>query len=131
MRLILMAGMLSLLMYCTSTLPEETYYTNAKKAYTAQKFDDAIDNYVNLIEKYPKGKHRPESLFMIGYIYANDLKKLDDARTYYNRFIKEYPDHELVQSARWELKTLGKEVNEIPFIQELSADSSAAQNSAR
>jgi len=126
MRFILAAGLAALLVACSTTLPEETYYANAKKAYTDQKFDQAIENYNALIEQYPKGKHRPESVFMVGYIYANDLKKYDEARTFYEQFLKEYPKHELAQSAEWELKNLGKAANEIPFLKKLSADSSAA-----
>ncbi len=126
MRFAFSAGLILFLAACSSKLPEATYYQQAKKTYTAQKFDQAVENYKALVEHYPESKHRAESLFLLGYINANDIKDYDEAKKYYEQFINEYPKHELITSARYELENLGKDVNEIPFLKNISSDSSQA-----
>jgi len=85
----------------------------------------AIENFKNIVHYYPQGKRAAESLFMMGFINANDLKKYDDAKKYYTEFIQKYPKHELAPSARYELDNLGKDINELPFLKQISRDSTA------
>ncbi len=126
MRFALMAGLILIVAACSSRLPEATYYNQAKKAYTSQKIDEAVENYEALVEYYPKSVYRAESLFLLGYINANDIKDYDAAKKYYGMLIEEYPDHELVTSAKFEIQNLGKDVNEMPFLKNVSSDSSDA-----
>lgn len=117
-------GMLTLIVLfsCSKTLTEEEYYTAAKEAYTKEKFELAIDNFKNIIGHYPKGNRAAEASFMLGFINANDVKNLEEAKKYYERFIAEYPEHELADDAQYELQTLGKDINELPIFQQLNAD---------
>jgi TolA-binding protein len=64
-------------------------------------------------KKYPDSEKTPNAIFMIGYIYANELQDNDKAREAYEYFIENYPDNVLVQSARWEIENLGKSLEEI------------------
>jgi hypothetical protein len=41
------------------------------------------------------------------------------AREAYTKFLEKYPNHELVSSVEWELKYLGKDINEIPELMDL------------
>ncbi|MDZ7262494.1 MAG: tetratricopeptide repeat protein, partial [candidate division KSB1 bacterium] len=54
--------------------------------------------------------------FMIGYLYANEIKDLDKARSAYQVFLEKYPENELVPSVKWELDHLGKDISEIEFL---------------
>jgi len=79
----------------------------------------AISRLKRVIDEYPLSKFTPQSQFMIGFIYANTLSDTVKAKEEYEKFINKYPDHELVSSVEWELKYLGKNISEIPLINEL------------
>ena len=49
----------------------------------------------------------------MGYIYANHIKDLDQARQAYNIFKQKYPQHELTPSVDWELEHLGKDIGDL------------------
>ncbi len=119
---ILMLGSL-LFLACSGKLSEEEYYQKAKDAYGKQNFSQAIDNFKKITQYYPKGKHAAESLFMLGFINANDLKKYDEAKKYYSEFIEKYPKHELADDAKYEIENLGKDINELPFFKQIASDS--------
>lgn len=82
------------------------YYNNIND------FNKSIEYHRKLIEVYPKSKYVPQSRFMIGFIYANDLRDYASAKTAYDEFLKYHPDHELLESVKWELQHLGEDVNE-------------------
>jgi len=98
-------------------------YTNV-----IQDFDRAIDVFNKVIDSYPESVSAPPSQFMIGFIYANSSSKLEEARTAYNSFLKNYPDHELAPSVQWELKYLGKDINEIPELKALDGNFETTAN---
>ena len=50
---------------------------------------------------------------MMGFVYANDLGNADKAKQTYEDFLKRYPKDELAESARAELKNLGKTPEQI------------------
>ena len=111
---------------CSKKLSEEQYYEKAKEAYSKHQINQALDFYKKIIAEYPDGKRAPESLFMLGFIYANDLKKYDQAKKYYTEFIQKYPKHELADDAQYELKNLGKDLNQLPFLKDSSKTSPKA-----
>jgi len=73
----------------------------------------ALEYYNHLIEKFPNHEKTPEAIFMAGFICAENLKDFDNARSYYKRFLKVYPDHELAFSVQAELDNLGKSPEDI------------------
>ena len=91
---------------CSTKLSEEEYYSKAQEMYAGQKFDLAIENFKGIAENYPQGKHHAEALFMLGFINANDIKNLDEAKKYYTEFVQKYPNHEIV---RWANSRQGSE----------------------
>jgi outer membrane protein assembly factor BamD (BamD/ComL family) len=104
-----------------SSPPNLLYQTGLAYTNVIQDFDRGIDTFNKVVEKYPETTSAAPSQFMIGFIYANNSLKLEEARTAYNTFLENYPDHELATSVRWELKYLGKDINEIPELQNLDA----------
>lgn len=80
-------------------------------------FEDAIAAHERLIEKYPDSKLSAHSLFMIGFHFNNNVSDTVSARKYYEKFLEKYPNHELASSVKWELNNLGKDPNEIDFLQ--------------
>lgn len=95
---------------------EEELFNEAKMLQEKQQTAEAIAKYEELIRTYPKGKYAAKSQFMVGFLYANDLKDYPKAKAAYENFLEKYStevDSGMVISARWELKYLGKDINEI------------------
>lgn len=85
-----------------------------------KKYQKAIQVYQQYISKYPENPNTANAMFMIGYVYANDLKNYEKAKQAYNKFIDKYPEHDLVTSAEWELKNLGKDLQNVVQNQNVS-----------
>lgn len=111
---------------CSSKLSEEEYYSKAQENYANEKFELAVENFKGIVDNYENGKHNAEALFMLGFINANDIKDLDEAKKYYTAFIEKYPNHELADDAQYELDNLGKDINDLPIFKDSQADSSEA-----
>ena len=69
--------------------------------------------FVSVADKYPKSEQAPQSLFMAGFIYANELKNYDEAIKTYKLFLEKYPDNQLASSAKDELDNMGLTPEEI------------------
>ena len=110
-------------LYPTSDYAPEALY-RAGLAYTngLQDFNTAISTLERVVDEYPENKFAAQCQFMIGFVYANNAADTTKARVAYTTFIHNYPDHELVPSVAWELKYLGKDINEIPELKVLDQD---------
>ena len=78
-----------------------------------ESYKKAENIFRDLYEKYPDSKQAPTALFMSGFIEANNLHQFDKATQTYRIFLEKYPDHELAESAKQELNTMGKAPDEI------------------
>ena len=104
---------------CGKKVAEGDLYRQAEEMYQAQKFEEAVFTFDQMLTNYPEGELAPKAAFMMGYIYANELDQLDKAREYYNHFLERYSesaDTNLINSANWELANLGKSVEEIEML---------------
>jgi TolA-binding protein len=79
----------------------------------AESFKKAEKYFMQVYEKYPDSEEAPKSLFMSGFILANDLMKFDEATSSYNLFLEKYPSHPLAVSAKEELDNMGLSPEEI------------------
>lgn len=70
---------------------------------------ERLNYYSELVFNYPDGDHAAEAQFMIGFIQSEELKNYDAARNAFQRMVDKYPNHELVNSAKWMLENMGKE----------------------
>lgn len=119
------SALLLLLLFaaCSTKLSEEEYYSKAQENYATQKFELAVENFKGIVDNYAQGKHHAEALFMLGFINANDVKNLDEAKKYYSLFVEKYPDHDLADDAQYELENLGKDINDLPIFKDAQSDS--------
>ena len=113
---------LLLLSSCGPKVTDVEMFTQANQLQREGKYDEAIRMYDNLIVKYPKSTYGPQAQFMIGFIYANELKDLDKAKVAYEKFLKVYPEHEMAKDARWELEHLGQDIDDIEALIQSNAD---------
>ena len=74
----------------------------------------ALQMYYNVGEKKPDHAKAPQALFMMAFIYENDLHDLDKAKSTYEEFLKRYPkDPDYADDAQNALKYLGKSPEDI------------------
>jgi len=88
----------------TTRTPEELWEL-------AQLEDDPnkrIEFYLKLASLYPDHRYAPEALFMVGFIYAEELRDLVQARRVFDRLIERYPDSDVVESAKWMKSNMNK-----------------------
>lgn len=69
--------------------------------------------YKKIFTDYPKSKEAENSLFMSGFILANELNDYNAAKEIYELFIQKFPDGSLADDAMIELENLGKTPEEI------------------
>ncbi|MCS7028781.1 MAG: tetratricopeptide repeat protein [Bacteroidia bacterium] len=79
-------------------------------------YEKAIFIYDKLVKDYSKTQQAEKACFMKGFIYHNELKKIDKAKAAYEDFLKRYPKSELVPSAQAELQFLGMKPEDLPFL---------------
>ena len=67
-----------------------------------------IQYYRNIVNRYPEHKYAPQALFMIGFVYAEEVMDLVQARRVFDELLKKYPDTEVAESAKWMIENLEK-----------------------
>jgi parvulin-like peptidyl-prolyl isomerase len=75
--------------------------------------------YEQIVKKYPDNKYAPEALFMMGFVWAEELQSVPDADRAFNRVINEYPNAEVAKTAEWMLQNLDKPLPEFEDIRDL------------
>ena len=65
-----------------------------------------IKLYEQIVEKHGESKFAAQAQFMIGFVYAEELKDESKARAALEQVIARYPQSELVDSARWMLENM-------------------------
>ncbi|MBE0662874.1 MAG: hypothetical protein IH597_10445 [Bacteroidales bacterium] len=75
--------------------------------------EKAIEIYTRVFNDYTTYEKHPESLFLIAFIYENQLMNLKQAELSYRRFLELYPDHELANDAEILIQHLGKSPDEM------------------
>ncbi|MBM3328063.1 MAG: hypothetical protein FJY67_01135 [Calditrichaeota bacterium] len=94
-------------------------FAQAQELQKEEKFSDAVRIYRQIVRDHSSTRQGINSQFMIGYIYANHIRDLEQARIELSRFIEKYgstADSGLVAGARFELEYLGKNIDEIPIL---------------
>ena len=104
---------------CSGKMTAEEAFNAGQQNFNQEKFQEAMANFKEVIDNYPETEFAAKSMFMIGFINANHLKNLEEARKYYQAFVDKYPEHELVESAKYELETLGKNIEDLPIMKKI------------
>ena len=89
-----------------------------------KNFEQALNEYRVVVQNYPETRFAINAQFMIGYVYANFVQDYNQARMEYERFLELYSteaDSGLVQSVKFELENLGRDLHEIPQLKHISS----------
>ncbi len=80
---------------------------------------ERIKIYQGLVDRRPKSPRAAQALFMVGFTYADDLRRPDEARPVFQDLLKKYPDSDLASSARWMLDNMDKGLGNLPYAEQL------------
>ena len=114
---------------CTKQMGEKDYYDLAQQYMKQGDYAKAEQTFETIVKQFPNGIYTARAMFMVGYLNANHLNNLDKAREYYQLFVDKYPQHDLADDARFELKHLGQ--NDIPFLQDSAGKGTNAPQSGK
>jgi len=95
------------------TLAPDYLFKAGDIAMNTNRSRQAIRSYDRIIKEYPDYRKTPEALFLKGYVYENNLGRLDKAKEIYETFLEMYPDNEFADDAEVSLKYLGKSPEEL------------------
>jgi tetratricopeptide (TPR) repeat protein len=95
-----------------ATDPEKSVNLILKAAGVAksiENFNQATQLYYNVAMREPVHPKSPTALFMMAFIYENDLQNMTKAKETYEDFLKKFPeDKDYADDAKMALKNLGK-----------------------
>lgn len=92
-----------------------------------RRFGDAITAFKQIQEKYPDSPEAVNSEFLLGYLYYEDLKDTEKAKTVFNNFVKKHPESELALSANILLENIETPVEEWDIIKKIETDNASIQ----
>ena len=84
--------------------------------------DKAIELYER-VQQFKSYSKTPVSLFLQGFIAETELQDMQRAKEYYEKFLKQYPDHKLANDVKITIANLGKSPEEL--IKEFEAKASS------
>ena len=67
-----------------------------------------VEYYRELVDRYPDHKFAPQALFMIGFVFSEEIGDLVRARKTFVELLEKYPDSEVAESAKWMVKNINK-----------------------
>ncbi len=95
-----------------------------------RKFADAEAGYARLMEKYPETAEAYKGMFLLGYMYYEDMKDAGQATEVLNRFVDTYPDSGLTVSAKVLLENIGLPVEQWSTVKNIMAQPAHAPEAA-
>ncbi|MFH0778124.1 MAG: tetratricopeptide repeat protein, partial [Candidatus Eisenbacteria bacterium] len=98
-----------------ATTPEELFQAAMDTKDSRQR----VAIYEDLVKRYPESKHAAQAQFMIGFICSEELKDYGRAEEAFKVVIAEYPDSELVDSARWMIENMRDESQKIGTVEDV------------
>lgn len=94
-----------------SMTPEYLYMLGDVHFSYLKNAETALSSLKELQDKFPGHEKAPLALFTRGFFYEQ-LSNTQKAKQQYQRFLKQYPDHELAEDVRLSMKSLGQSPSE-------------------
>jgi len=88
--------------FTSAATPEELF----EMAQSAQEPRERIEYYEQMVRRFPDFAQADRALFMVGFVYAEELADTVQARAAFERFLTTYPQSDLVEDARYMLGAL-------------------------
>jgi peptidyl-prolyl cis-trans isomerase C len=81
---------------------------------------ERVRAFEEIVEKFPEDKHAPQALFMVGFVHMEELHDANSATFNFKKVLKQYPDSDVADSAKWMLDNMGKPMPEFDSVDELN-----------
>jgi TolA-binding protein len=82
-------------------LTDEDLWNNGVEAQKANKIQESLQDYQQLLDEYPKSPKVPDALYAIGSISQDKSRDIYRAIRSYRRIVEEYPTHPTASSAQF------------------------------
>lgn len=92
--------LLTLIVSCKK-LTDEELWNNGVDAQKANKFEESLQDYQQILDDYPKSPKVPDALYAIGSICQNKRRDIYKAIQNYRRIVEEYPTHPTASGAQF------------------------------
>jgi peptidyl-prolyl cis-trans isomerase C len=79
-----------------------------------------IQAFQQIVDKYPDDKVAPEAMFMIGFVYAEEIKDRVMADHTFTALIEKYPESEMAKTARWMIDNLDEPLPKFQDLDDLN-----------
>lgn len=79
-----------------------------------------INAFQQIVDKFPQDKVAPEAMFMIGFVYAEELKDRTMADRTFTALMEKYPESEMAKTARWMVDNLDEPLPKFQDLDELN-----------
>jgi len=79
-----------------------------------------INAFQEIVDKFPQDKAAPQAMFMIGFVYNEEMKDRVMADRTFTALIEKYPDAEVAKTARWMLDNLDEPMPKFHDIDDLN-----------
>jgi EpsD family peptidyl-prolyl cis-trans isomerase len=79
-----------------------------------------LSTYQQIVDKFPTSSYAPQALFMVGFVYAEELKDNYNAEETFRKVLRAYPDTDIAKSATWMLDNLGKPMPDFENLDDLN-----------
>jgi len=113
--------------YPKDTLAASYLFKAGDVAMNTGRANQAIKFYSRIQEQFPDFSKAPEALFLQGYVYENNLGRLDKAKAIYEEFLARYPNNDFADDAEVSLKYLGKSPEELIEIFQQNAENAGTE----
>jgi EpsD family peptidyl-prolyl cis-trans isomerase len=79
-----------------------------------------IAAFQEIVDKYPTDKFAPQALFMIGFVYAEEVRDYAMAGRAFDEVVEKYPDSDMAQTAKWMLDNLSEPLPKFEDLDDLN-----------
>ncbi len=95
------------------SLSPEYLYKGAEIAMNLKMSGRAIEYYQRILNNFPNFDKRSYCLFLMAFVYENQMQQYETAKKHYLDFIEKYPDHPLADDAAVSVQNMGKSLEEL------------------
>ncbi len=79
-----------------------------------------INAFQEIVTKFPDDKVAPQAMFMVGFVYAEEMNDRTMADKTFTGLIEKYPDSEMAKTARWMIDNLNEPLPKFQDLDDLN-----------
>jgi parvulin-like peptidyl-prolyl isomerase len=89
-------------------------------AQSAEDPHDRLRSFTEIAEKFPNDDYAPQAMFMVGFVYAEELYDYVTADRTFAKLVERYPDSEYAEMAKWMIENMGKDAPKFEDIEDVN-----------